>query len=71
MIRKAADVVVGLDDCGFSAKSGLYYVRIDGSLCKEIDFADLLCFFFKNANEFFADDFSLTLRLGYACELTV
>ena len=27
IIRETADVVVGLDHCGFSAKSGLYHIR--------------------------------------------
>ena len=56
---------MGLDDCGFSAKSGLYDIRIDGSLCKEIHGSDLLCFFLKYGDKFCADDLTLLLRLGH------
>ena len=63
--------MVRLDDCGFSAKSRLYNVRIDGSLRKEINLSDLLCFFLEDTDKLFSDNLALPLRLGYACELAV
>ena len=62
-VRQASHVVVGLDDCGFSAKPAFYHVRVDGSLHQEVYRADLLGFFFEYADEFFPDDFTFCLRL--------
>ena len=67
MIRKTSDIVVALDDSGIS-RSGLDYIRINSSLNKEIDCANLLCLFFEDADELFTDNLSLTLRIGNACE---
>ena len=61
VVRKSSYVVVGLDDCGFSAKTALYNIRINGSLCKEVYCTDLLRFFFENTDEFFADDLTSLL----------
>lgn len=58
IIRETADVVVGLDHCGFSAKSGLYHIRVDGSLCQEIHGSDLLCLFLEDTDKFLSDNFT-------------
>ena len=70
-IRKTAYVVVRFDHCGFSAKTALYNVRIDGSLCEEIHCSDLLCFFFENTDELFTDDLTFCFRLCNACKLVI
>ncbi len=70
MIRQTADIVMGLDDCTL-ANAGFYNIRINGSLGKEIHFADLLCFFFKDIDELSADDLSLLLRVRNTLELFI
>lgn len=71
IVRKTADIVVGLDDCGLAAETALDYVRIDCSLRKEIDSTDFLSFLLEDADEFLADYFTFLLRFGDAGELTV
>jgi len=56
--------VVALDDGGLTAQTALDDIGINGTLCKEIDLADLLCLFLKDADELLADDLALALRLG-------
>ena len=51
------------DDCGFTAETALYHVRINGSLYEEIDSADFLCFLFKYTDEFFSDNFTFLFGL--------
>ena len=70
MFRKSAYVVVGLDNSGFS-KTGLNHIRVNRTLYEVIYFANLLCFFLKYADELFADDLTLALRIGYTCQLVV
>ena len=41
-VRQAADVVVALDDGGLTAQTALDDIGVNGTLCKEIDLADLL-----------------------------
>ena len=60
-----------IDDCRFSAESTLHYVRIDGSLRKEVNLSDFLSFFLEYTDEFLTDDFTLALRLCDACKLAV
>ena len=62
--------MVGLDNSGFS-KTGLNYIRVNRTLYEVIYFANLLCFFLKYADELFADDLTLALRIGYTCQLVV
>ncbi len=69
VVRKSSYVVMGFDDCGFSAKAALYNVRINGSLYKEVYSADFLCFFLEDTDKFFADDFTFRLRLCNAGKL--
>ena len=64
-IRKTTYVVMGFDHCRFSAKTTLYNVRINSSLCKEIHCSNLLCLFFENSDEFFTDDLTFCFRLCY------
>src|SRR5699024_3849968 len=70
VIGETAYVVVGLDHSGF-AQTGFDHIRIDGSLYQEIHSADLLCFFLENADELFADDLALLLRLFHAGQLLI
>ena len=63
-VRQAADVVVALDDGGLTARTALDDIGVNGTLCKEIDLADLLRLFLKDADELLADDLALALRLG-------
>ena len=63
--------MVGFDHCGFTAKSTFHYVRIDGSLCKEINSPDFLCFFFEYTDKFLSDDLTFLLRLCNACKFAV
>ena len=65
MIRQAADVVVRLDDGGF-AQAALDDVGINSALDEEIDLADLFRFSFKDADKFFANDFTLLLGIDNA-----
>ena len=60
-----------LDHCWFSAKSAFYNVRINRSLCKEFYCTDLLCFFFKNTDKFFSDNFTLCFRFCNSGKLVV
>ena len=71
VIRQTAYVVVRLDDGAFAAEAAFHDVGVDGALREKIDGANLLCFFFKDADELFADDLALFLRLRYAGELIV
>lgn len=71
IVRKAADIVVGLDDRGLAAETALDYVRVDCSLRKEIDSTDFLGFLLEDADEFLADYFTFLLRFCYSCELAV
>lgn len=70
-IRKSSYVVVGFDHCGFTAKTTFHYVWIDGSLCKEINSSNFLCFLFKYTDEFLSDDFTFLFRLCNACKFVV
>ena len=63
-VGQTADVVVALDDGGLTAQTALDDIGVDGALCEEIDLADLLCLFLKDADELLADDLALALRLG-------
>ena len=65
IIRQSAYIVVGLDDCGFS-QSGFDDVGINGSLYQEVYGANFLCLFFKDTDEFLANDFTLSFRLFHA-----
>ena len=71
IIRETADVVVGLDHCGFSAKSGLYHIRVDGSLCQEIHGSDLLCLFLEDTDEFLSDNFTFFLRFCHTGKFSI
>ena len=71
IIRQAANIVVALDDSGFTAKAAFYDIRVNGALCQKVYRTDLLCFFLKDADEFFANDFALMLRLGNSGQLAV
>ena len=71
VIRQTAYIVVRLDDGAFAAEAAFHDVGVDGALREEIDGANLLCFFFKDADELFADDLALLLRLRYAGEFIV
>ena len=61
--------MVALDHGGFAAQTALHHVGVDGALCKEVYLADLLGFFLEHADELFADDLALALRLGDALQL--
>ena len=63
--------MVGFDHCGFTTKTGLYNVRVDGSLYKEVYSTDLLCFFFKDTDKFFTDNLTLCFRFFYSGELVI
>ena len=63
--------MVRLDHCGFSAKTALYNVRINGSLCKEINGSDFLRFFLENTDKFLTDDLTLCFRLSNSGKLIV
>ena len=64
---ESADIVVGFDEL-CSVFSGFDDVGIDGALDEETGVCDLGCFFFEDANEFFADDFSFLFGVGDAFE---
>ena len=66
VVRQSSDVMMGFDDGGFSADAALYNVWVDGSLYQEVYSTNFLCFFFEDADELFADDFTFSLRLLYA-----
>ena len=66
VVRQSSDVMMGFDDGGFSADAALYNVWVDGSLYQEVYSTNFLCFFFEDADELFADDFTFSLRLFYA-----
>ena len=53
-----------LDHCGLSAKTTLYHIWIDGSLCKKINSTDLLSLFFKDTDKFLTNDLTLRFRLS-------
>ncbi len=55
---------MALDDSGLTAQTALHHVGVDGALCEEIDFADLLGLLLEHPDELFADDLALPLRLG-------
>ena len=55
----------------FSAKSAFYNVRINCSLCQEVNGSDFLCFFLKDTDKFFTDNFSFLLRLCNSCKLVI
>ena len=59
------------DHRGFSTKTTLYHVRINSSLCQEVNGTNLLCFFLKDTNELFADDLTFCFRLSNTCQLLV
>ena len=61
MLRKASDVVVALDLGSDAADAGFDDVRVDCTLGQEIHFAESLALLFEDADEFFADEFSLGL----------
>ena len=61
--------MVTLDDGGLAAQTALHHVGVDGALCKEVHLADLLGLFLEHADELFADDLALALRLGDALQL--
>ena len=60
-----------LDHCWFSAKSAFYNVWVNRSLCKEFHCTNLLCFFFKNTDKFFSDNFTLCFRFCNSGKLVV
>ena len=70
MLRQSAHVVMGLDGGGF-AEAGLNDIRVNGSLNKIVNFADLLGFFLEDADKLFADDVALLLRVGDAGQLII
>ena len=59
------------DNCGFSAKSTLYNIRIYRSLCQEIYCTDLLCFFLKDTDKFFTDNLTFCFRLCNSCQFII
>ena len=63
--------MVALDDSGFTAKTGFYNIRVNSSLRQEVYRTDLLCFFLKDADKFFTNDFALMLRLGNSCQFAI
>ena len=63
--------MVRLDHCRFTAQTTFYNVRINGSLCQEINGTDLLCFFFKNTDEFFTDNLTFCFRLCYSGKFVI
>ena len=62
--------MVRLDDGAF-AEAGFNNVRIDGALDEEVDRTDLLCFFFKYSDKFFAYNLTFLFRLCNACKLCI
>ena len=56
--------MVALDDGRLTAQTALDDIGVNGTLCEEIDLADLLCLFLKDADELLTDDLALALRLG-------
>ena len=66
IVGKSANVMMRLDDSGFSAETRFNNVGINCSLSKEIDCSDLLCFFLKYSYELSADNLTLMLRLRFA-----
>jgi len=67
-IRQATNIVVALDHGGIT-HTAFDDVRVDRALDQEIDFADFLAFFFKDADEFLANDFALAFGIGNTGEL--
>ena len=70
-IRQTSHIVVGFDDGGFTAQSGLYHIRVDRSLNKIIYGADLMRDFFKYTDELFAYDLALAFRLLHTCKADI
>jgi len=60
-----------LNSCRFAAEAAFYNVRINGALCQIVNSTDFLSFFFKYANEFFADNFTFAFRSSYSCQFAV
>ena len=46
----------------------LQNVRINSSLCKELNSLKLSSFFCKHIDKLFADDFALLLRIAHTCQ---
>ena len=70
-VRQTANIMMALNSCRFAAEAAFYNVRINGSLCQIVNSTDFLSFFFKYANEFFADNFTFSFRSSYACQLAI
>ena len=68
MVGQSADIVVALDNRRV-AHAALDNIGIYCALNEEIHPAEPLALVFKNADKLLADNFSLLLRLGHACEL--
>jgi len=66
IVRKSADIVVRFDDGRFTAQSAFHDVRINSALYQIIHRSDFLRFFFEDAYEFLADDFSLFFGFRHA-----
>ena len=63
--------MMAFNSCRFAAEAAFYNVRINGALCQIVNSTDFLSFFFKYANEFFADNFTFAFWSSYACQLAV
>ena len=60
-----------LNSSRFTAKTAFNNVRINCSLRQIVNSADFLSFFFKNTDEFFADNFTFAFRSAYAFQLAI
>ena len=67
--RQTADVVVRLDDRAALDRAGLDDVRINRALGEEFYVFKLLSFVGEAVDEFAADELTLRLRIGNACQL--
>ena len=52
-------------------KTALYNIRINGSLYEEINSTYFLCFFFENADKFFADNLTFFFRFFDTCQFFI
>ena len=71
IVRKSSYIVMWLYNHTLTAKSRLYYIRVNSSLYKEIYLTDFLSFFLKYSDEFFTYYLTLFFRLAYTCKLWV
>ena len=63
--------MVGFDHSRLTAYTTLHYIRINGSLHKEIHCSDFLGFLFKNADKLLTDNLTFVFRFFYSLQLLI